>query len=266
MCEPTRDRILRTIQAETEGEPFILGLWEQGSAAMGRADEMSDLDLNLLVADGHVAEGCAAVERALRSIALVERRFELPRPTWHGNWQAFYRLEGTSPYLLIDLCILEESTPNRFLEPELHGRSIVYFDKTGWVTQEPSTPEPVARRIRERLEGHEAMLDLFSPFVRKELLRGREVDALSFYNGLVMPRVIECLRSRYAPWRHSFGMRYLSYDLPPEVYAEVRALLYVSDPQELPQKTEQAVALFRRTLDELNGLDLLQLLEETRSR
>lgn len=264
MLEPHRERILRAIVAETEPHPFIQGLWQQGSAAMGRADDWSDLDLMLLVTDGHVAEGSAAVEQALRSLAPVERRFEVPRPTWHGHWQAFYRLEGTSPYLLIDLCIMEMSTSNRFLESELHGRPIVYFDKTGWAAQEPADPGPAAQRIRERLESHEVMIDLFSPFVRKEILRGRPVDALSFYNGLVMTRVVECLRSRYSPWRHSFGMRYLSHDLPPDVYAEVQELLFIHDPEELPQKTDQAVTLFRRTLDELRSLDLMQLLEETR--
>lgn len=264
MPESDRSRILQAIIAETEPNPHILGLWEQGSAAFGRADDLSDLDLMLLVADGHVEEGHAAVERALRRVAPIEQQHVLPQPTWHGHWQAFYRLQGTSPYLLIDLCVLEASTTNRFLEPELHGKPLVYFDKAGWVQQQPTDPGPVAERIRARLEADAAFLDLFAPFVRKEVLRGRDVDALGFYNGLVVPRLIHCLRSRYAPWRHTYGLRYLSRDLPPDVYAEVRDLLFAGSAAELPARTDRAVALFRRTLAELQSLDLVQLLEETR--
>jgi len=263
MPESERSRILQAIIAETEPNPRILGR-EQGSAAFGRADDLSDLDLMLLVEDGSVDEGHVAVERALQGIAPIEQRYVLPQPTWHGHWQAFYRLQGTSPYLIIDLCVLQASTTNRFLEPELHGKALVCFDKTGWVRQQPSDPAPVAEQIRARLAADAAFLDLFAPFVRKEVLRGREVDALSFYNGLVVPRLVHCLRSRYAPWRHTFGLRYLGHDLPPEVYAEVRDLLFVGSAAELPDRTDRAVAMFRRTMAELESLDLVLLLEQTR--
>lgn len=264
MQQPTRQRILQAVIAETQVHPEIQGLWEQGSAAMGRADELSDLDLNLLVTDGQVAAGWEVVERALRRVAPIELRYELAQPTWHGNWQAFYRLEGTSPFLLIDLCVLEVSTKSRFLEPEMHGKPIVYFDKLGWVQQAPSDPVPVAERIQQRLPTLGLTLELFSPFVRKEVMRGRVLDALHFYNNFVVPRLIEALRSRYAPWRHSFGMRYLGHDLPAELYAEVQELLFVADPSELPGKTERAVALFHQTVAEIEALDLVQWLEESR--
>ncbi len=34
------------------------------------------------------------VERALESVSPIALRFEVPQPTWHGHYQAFYRLRA----------------------------------------------------------------------------------------------------------------------------------------------------------------------------
>lgn len=260
-----RKVLLKALQQELEPLDYVLALWEMGSTAMGRADQWSDLDLLVLVRDGYVAETQQQIEQALLRVQPLGLRFELPSPTWHGHWQAFYRLQRTSPYLLIDLIIIEESHPNRFLEPELHGRPRVYFDKQGLIRPVVTPAAEFAAKLRQRLPLLEVPAELFHPFVDKELIRGREIDALHFYQGLLIPRLIEALRMRYSPWRYSFGLRYLSHDLPPEVYAQVHPLVFVSDPAELPVKKTRAMALLRQTLAELRHLDLVALLEESRS-
>lgn len=190
--------------------------WEAGSAATGLLDTLSDLDLQLMVREGSVAESASAVE-ALQRVAPIEIRYEIPFPTWHGNWQAFYHLRGTSPYLLIDLIIMEERQTNRFLEPEMHGVPIVYFDKQGLMKPAPVDPASFARRLQGRLPALEYPVALFYAFVDKELEWGRFIDAFHFYHGLLLPRLIEALRILHAPWRHNFGSRYLHTDLPADL-------------------------------------------------
>lgn len=259
-----RVRIVNRLLRELEQMENVLALWEAGSRATGRADDMSDLDLQVLVTDGTVSETVQRLEAVLNELGPVNLRYEVPQPSWHGAWQAFYRLDGVSPLLMVDLVIIEEKNPNRFLEPEIHGRPVVYLDRQGVITQAPTDSAAFAERLRKRLPQLEVPAELFHPFVEKELIRGRAVDGLSFYQGLVLTRLVEALRMRYAPWRYNFGQRYLQYDLPPAIYEQVRELAYVASPDELPAKVQRAMALLRQTLGELKELDLQKLLEQTR--
>jgi len=86
-------------------------------------------------------------------------------------------------------------------------------------------------------------------FVRKAVLRGKEVDALASFWGYTLRPLVELLRMRYCPVRWDFGMRYLDRDLPSTVYARLRDLIFVRDLGEieakLPEATAWAVALLR---------------------
>lgn len=264
VTESLRTQILSALREALEPHDDVLAFWEAGSAAMGRADHMSDLDLQVLVADGRVEDTRKVVETALLSLRPFEIAWEVPRPTFHGNWQAFYRLEGYDPLLLVDLCILEEKSPNKFLEPEMHGHPCIYFDKGGRVKPQYVPAAEMAAKIRGRLPLIEAGVELFHAFVEKELRRGRPVDALHFYLNTVVPRLVEALRTRYCPWRYNFGLRYLGHDLPADVYDQVGPLLYVASPEELLEKKLRALALLRQTLAEVKALDLEAELESRR--
>ncbi|MFZ5817369.1 MAG: nucleotidyltransferase domain-containing protein [Bacillota bacterium] len=259
-----REALLRSLRERLGGCDGALAFWEQGSKAMGRADELSDLDLYLIVAEGAVEEVSRQVEEALEQVAPIDLRLVLPQPTWHGHWQAFYRMAGLSPYLQVDIVLMKESSANWFLEPEIHGEPQILFDKKGLVRPVPTDAAAFAERLAKRLPLLEAPAELFHIFVGKELQRGREVDALSFYQGVLVGRLVEALRIRYSPWRYNFGLRYLREDLPAPVYAQIRSLVYVAGPEELPAKKERALSLLRETLAELKALDLRELLEQAR--
>jgi hypothetical protein len=259
-----RTRTLEALVAALEPMPNVLAFWEAGSRATGRYDQYSDMDLQCIVADGTVEATRLAVESALASLGPLDRRWEVPQPTWHGHWQAFYHLAGTDPLLLIDFAIMERKAPNHFLEPEQHGTPTVLFDREGLTRPVPTDSAAFAERLRKRLSALEEPLELFHPFVDKELRRGREVDAFSFYHGMVLLRLIEVLRMRYSPWRYNFGMRYLQYDLPPTTYAQVQSFIYVASPDELGAKKAAALDLIRSTIAELKGVDFVALLEQTR--
>lgn len=259
-----RNQILQALRAELEGSDRVHAFWEQGSTAMGRADQFSDLDLQVLVEAGGTEEAQERIERALRSVGEIDLQFVVPQPSWHGHWQAFYRLAGVSPYLLVDIVVMEATSNNRFLEPEIHGTPSVIFDRAGVVTQAPTDAAEFAKRLTKRLDLLAVPAELFYLFVGKELRRGREVDALSFYQSAILPRLVEALRTRYCPWRYNFGLRYLQYDLPAPVYAQVRDLVYVAEPAELTEKTERAMAILREAVAALRAMDLVDHLERSR--
>lgn len=259
-----RCMILESLQQTLEPMPEVIAFWEAGSKATGRLDQYSDLDLQLLVEDGAVEAVRLAVEAALQAVSPFQRRWEVPAPTFHGNWQAFYHLQGADPLLLVDLVIMERKATQRFLEPEIHGVATVYFDKEGAIEMVPTDAAAFAEKLRKRLPVLEEPMELFQPFVEKELRRGRDVDALSFYNGVVLNRLVEALRIRYSPWRYNFGLRYLQFDLPPAVYDRLKPLAFIAGPDELAAKKAAALAWLRETLAELKQLDLTKRLEETR--
>lgn len=262
-AEITRESMRRVLVDTLAEMEQVLAFWEGGSAAFDRADQWSDLDVQAVVRDGSVEQVQRAAEQALRRIAPIKTRMVVPQPSWHGHWQAFYQLEGSPPYLLVDLCIMQESRGNRFLDPETHGYAVPYIDRAGIFPPSPTNAGPLAAKLAERAAALQERL-LFTPFVEKELLRDRPLDALSFYQGFALLPLIEALRIRHCPWRYNFGMRYLQHDLPVGVYEQVAALAFVSDAADLAQKRIVAIDLLRRTLAELQGVDMLALLEANR--
>jgi hypothetical protein len=248
---PVRQRLLDALLNAFRDDPQALALYQGGSAVFARNDEYSDLDLQLVVNDDHVDEAVKTIERTLGSAAGIEAKYIIPQPAWHGGWQGFYRLRGAGPYLLVDILVLKQSAPSYFSEPELHGNSIVYFDRTGKVGGEHLDQAKNREQIRARIARIAATSDLFHCFVDKEAARGRPVDAMMLYHQMVLSPLVETLRMIHCPDRFSFGPRYLQYDLPAGDYRKVADLYYVATPDQLPPKKKAAYEWLRENLEQL---------------
>lgn len=249
---PDRPTILAVARAALEPLPYVSAMFEGGSAAFGRADAVSDVDLMVDVDAGHEDETFAALEAALSTLAPIATRWIMPTPAWHGMTQRFYHLAGTPPYLLVDVCLRPADRPELFAEREHHGEPVVYFDKRGLVHSTALDREKLRRDIATRLELLRPQLTLMEHLVPKELDRGHPLDAIALYQALVVRPLVEALRMRYCPTRFSFGLRYVAYDLPAAVVARLEPLLYVRDPDDLRAKHAAAVAWCG---EELAGLD-----------
>ena len=103
-----------------------------------------------------------------------------------------------------------------------------------------------------QLEGIKARWELFGIMVEKELKRGRPLDAMHFYTGLVLRPLVVLLGMRYRPFRFDFGQRYLHHDLPESIQNEMEAICFVGKPGELIEKQRRADSLFRKTLAEID--------------
>ncbi len=248
-----RDKIIRLLAGELSRHEEVLACFEGGSAAFGRADEYSDIDYQIVVRDDFAEQAAAIVEQALRRCAPIVDKYILPQPAWHGQWQCHYRLEGVSPYLLVDVLIMKESSPTYFSEPELHGDSIVHFDKTGRVGREHVDLTEQADIIRKRLERADNLCRMMHLLADKEIGRKRHVDAFELYYNLYLRTLVELLRIKYDRARWSFGPRYLSHDLPPEIYDQIRDLPYVCGPEDLLPKKDRVLHLMSELLAELKS-------------
>ena len=247
-----RDDIIQVLQDALEPLPYVYAMWEGGAISFGRLDRYSDIDLQIDVKDGAVKRTVAAVETALEKLSSIEKRYEVLNAS-HGHWQCFYKLEGTSDFKLIDLCIMKHSSRNKFLEPEVHGPAVFYFNKRNSVRPRPLDKKAYAKALRDRLVRLKARFEMFNCFVEKELNRGNYLEAFGYYYGLVPDSLVEILRMKYHPLHHDFKTRYLHYELPPQVVKRLKGFFYVRDEKDLRRKHRAAVRWFRELAD---GLDI----------
>ncbi len=247
-----RSRLVALLRESLEPLPRVLAMWEGGSASWDRLDEWSDLDVLLLVEDDFVEAAFELLEEALSAASPISLRYILPRPTWHGHDQRFYRLRDAGPFLMLDVVVLRRSAQERFLERERHGSPVVYFDRTGEISARPVDHATLHERIHARLEQLRVTFPLFQPLVRKELLRGNDLDALAFYQSQTLAPLLTLLRIRHCPSRFDFGLRYVDRDMPADVATTIRTLWFVSRPGEIEFKQREAVALFDRVLSAID--------------
>jgi len=256
----TRDIIIQTLVNALKPLDYVHTFYEGGAAAFNRIDEWSDIDLYLVVDDEKVNEAFLAVEKALRSLSSIKHKFDVPQTGWPGVVQAFYRLEDASEYLIIDLCVLKLSSPDTFLEPEIHGNVVFYFNKSGKVKPLQFDREALVKKVHERLGRLQARFDMFNNFVQKEINRDHLLEAIDLYHGVTLAGLVEVLRIKYNPIHYNFKMQYIHHELPSEVIEKLEHLYFVKDAKDLQEKYHEAIKWFNRTMQEINQKEIEKLI------
>ncbi len=257
----TRDRVIHTLVDALEPLDYVHAFWEGGAAAFGRIDEWSDVDLYLVADDERVGEAFLAVENALKALSPIEQKYEVLHPPSLHLSQAFYKLEDASEYLLIDLAILTPNSPDKFLEPEIHGDAIFYFSKSDQVKPPPLDREALARKLQERFGGLRSRFAMFNSFVQKEIHRGNYLEALDFYRAYTLGALVEALRIRHNPFHHNFRMHYIHYELPSEIVKKLEHLYFVKDAKDLQEKYDEATKWFARLASEIDSREMEDLIK-----
>jgi len=252
--EISRERIVEAIRAAAEPSEWIRAMYVAGSAAFGREDRWSDVDVGLAVTDDRVSDGFAVVEAALASIAPIDLCWRIHPPT-HEKPQRLYRLAGADPFLLVDVGVLPASTPpqNRFVERRRHGTPRVLFDRDGFCEDAPSDPAAWRAKMRSRLAELKLRFASTQTHPKKCALRGEFAEAIVFYQAFTLRPLVEVLRMKHDPWRFDFDVRYLRFDLPPDVRERLRPFWFVGDLDDLLAKRDAAEAWF---LAETASLDV----------
>lgn len=252
----SREEVLSSLVEIFESLPEVLALWEAGSAAFGRVDEWSDIDLMAVVEDESVPQVFTAAETVLEQLSPISLVYEVPQPSWHGHHQKFYRLADAGEYMLIDLAVMKLSSGNRFLEEELHGQAQVLFDRQGIVQPPELDWQDLRGKLEARLEQLPVTFEMFQSLVTKEIYRQHPIDAQAFYQSFTIRPLVELLRIQYTPARYQFSLRYLCYDLPEEASARLERLIYVHDLKDLEAKHAEAVAWFYQVLQSIQETGL----------
>jgi len=177
-----RQDLLHTLVDALQEKDYALAMWEGGAAGFDRVDEWSDADVQVIIKDGFVEQAFEDVENALADLSETDYRYRLPEPTWHGHSQCFYRFKDASPYLMLDLVIIQESSQaDRFMQFRTHGQPLIWFDKPGLVVEEPLDIEGMLGKMKTAVEAARMRFDLFWILTMKEIHRGNKMEAFAFY-------------------------------------------------------------------------------------
>lgn len=252
----TREDILTSLTRALEPIEYVHAMWEGGAIGYGRLDEWSDIDLYVVVDDDKVAEAFSAVEDALMSLSEISLKLDVGLTPQKGVFQAFYRLADVSEHLIIDLAVIQLSSPDKFLEPLTHGRAIFRFNKSEEIRLEPFDATGLQKRLEKRVERLRQKMAMFLPFVQKEINRGNAIEAVENYRVVVLDSLTEMLRIRYHPAHHDFRKRYVHRELPAEVVRRLEALSFIADVDDLRNKLAEASAWFDEVSKEVDGLGL----------
>ncbi len=188
----------------------------------------------------------------MKSLSPIRQKYDVPQPGWPGVSQAFYRLEKTDEYLIIDLAVLKMTAHEKFLAPEIHGNNIFYFNKNNAAQSPTFDVDSFASKAFERAVRLKARMDMFGNFVQKELNRNHFAEALDLYNGLILASLVETLRIMYNPVHREFKMHHIYDELPRETVRRLEPLFSVLDERDLEAKSRKAVAWFCRVVAALN--------------
>lgn len=254
-----RENIIQALTTALEPLPYVNAMWESGAISHGRLDAYSDIDLQLDVDDKKVRQAMKAVEKALRALSPIEKRYEVIGAS-HGHSQCFYKLKASSDYLLVDLCIMKHSAKDKFLVLEVHGKPVFYFNKRNSVRIKPLDKKAYALALKTRLERLKKRMEIFNCFVEKELARGNYLEAFGYYYTLVPDSLVEVLRMRYHPLHHDFKTRYLHYELPPAVVKRLKGFFYIKDERDLRKKHKAALRWFRQVVEGLDRKEMVRRL------
>ncbi len=254
MTTPTisRERIIETLTVALQDCPSILAAWLGGSDGSGRTDQWSDVDLQLIVEDGRIDEAYRVLHTCLQTLSPIEYRYRLPRPTWHGHDQEFFRLRDAAPWHFMDVLVMERGAEDHFLDLERHGEPLILFDRGGLTAPTHLDRKAHQAKMAKRLAEIRQTFPMFQHFVTKAMWRGQAADAMAGYFSVTIRPLVELLRMRYAPDLYDYGMRYLDRDLPPDRLAAIEELVLVPELSRIEEFRARAEAIYD---EEIAALD-----------
>lgn len=229
-----RRRVQDAIVSALRVRDDVAGCWEGGSAATGRLDEFSDIDL-VIVAPLDAADAIFAdIETAISAVGQISHRWQVDPPPFRDTAQRFYFLTGAPRFFAIDCVIVTASGTTQFLERERHGEPQVQFDRTGLIAALPLDEKALAARRKHRLGQLRGAVPVYRMLTEKELARDHPLEALGFYQ-VLLRALIELLGMRYRPDRFDYGWRYVETELPEHAQRLIERHAFVADNGRLRQ-------------------------------
>ncbi len=224
------DDVLELIREHCALTPALRVAIVGGSAATGRYDDHSDLDLQLW-AEGDPAAAYDELRDVLLERLTTHHLWERAADTWpDGARQLFVHLQPDAaalrePVRILDVMVHPLTTDTVGVDPRRHGTPVVLHDPDRILRLEHEDEAPHARARTALRREIAARRPTAEWLVRRALARGELAEATAFHLRFAVTPLVELLRLEHCPARHDFGLRYLDADLPPGYAERVHELL-----------------------------------------
>lgn len=235
-----REVIISKLKDKFDCNDQVQAFWLEGSDAMECSDEYSDVDIWFDVDDEYVNTFVGEIKDTLTAISPMEFYYESPHS--HPQIRQFFiRLENTSKFLLIDMCIQSHSREIEFVRQNKDEVVKIIFDKSDVIKFTDIDIDEYMASLEKRKEQIKATFDFFSVWVEKGIARGDFLEALSYYHGYILSPLVEYLRIIHEPTKKSYRLKHIRRDLPCDVVEKLEYLYKISSLEEIDIKTREAV-------------------------
>ncbi|MDH4114239.1 MAG: hypothetical protein OEU89_02100 [Burkholderiaceae bacterium] len=225
----------------------VRACFEGGSAATGRLDDFSDVDLVIVAPLAASETVFNAVEAALSTSTAITHRWPVEPPSFPDIAQRFYFLADAPRFFAVDCVVATEASVTQFLECERHGEPLLYFDRTGTIRARPVDQPSLAVRRAHRWRQLRGAVPVYAMLVDKELARNRPLEAMGFYQTLLRA-LLEVLGVEHRPDRFDFGWRYVESQMPEDARRLIAHFAFVGDPETLRERAPELAAELARRL------------------
>ncbi len=219
-----RARLSQGLQQRFDNDA-VPAAFEGGSAATGRTDGYSDIDLVVVAAPGLHEAVFEALEAIIAATDTITHTWAVADPLLPGMTQRFYLLADAPQFFMLDCVAIAPASLPPLLERERHGEPHILFDRAGIVRPQPLDRAALATRRDKRLAQVRKSWPIFRQLVDKELARGRALDAFGFHLALLR-MTVDLAGMVHRPERHDFGWRYLHIDLPTALASDIESLAF----------------------------------------
>jgi hypothetical protein len=242
-----RRRVLEAVIARLLPLTTVRACFEGGSAATGRLDDYSDIDLVIVAPLAAADAAFGAVEDGLSSLSTVTHVWQVDPPPFPDTAQRFYFLADAPRFFAVDCVVVTSVGLVPLLERERHGEPLVYFNRGERIRARPADQRSLADRRARRWKQLQGAVPIYAMLVEKELARGRTLEAYGFYQVLVRA-LIEVSGMAHRPDRFDFGWRYVESELPASERATLARYAFVARPEALHELAPQLAAELLRRL------------------
>lgn len=254
----TENKITSILRQHLEPLPYVYALWIEGSYALGTADEYSDIDYWVDVADDKVEEVLRCVEVALLQLG------ELDEKDWRESshtklGQIVYHIKGSNPYLVLDFNWQKHSRDRseyHYMKDDIVEGAKVIFDKDQ-VIRFVSADE---NEIKQNKENCRKECDYrYSQHIRVEKYMKRNAfpESYAYYNKYVIEPLVMMLRLKYTPLYPYHYLLHISSHMPNEVVERLTKLIQISSLKDMQGAIEIAQAWYKELSQDIFGSDLV---------
>jgi predicted nucleotidyltransferase len=248
----TRDRIIKLLAESLKSNSYVFAFWLEGADVHDRTDEFSDIDIWIDTEDQHDSKILDEIENILSRLAKIDFAHEVEHPNPKIR-QKFFHLEGTSDFLIIDLCIQKHSRVFWYRDRFQDEKAKVIFDKKNVIQYKPVNQKKFDKKISEKIKNLEKTFLFFQVWVRKSIKRKNFLEALGNYHEKVLEPLVTLLRIKHQPTKHNFYLKDISYDIPKNILSELEDLYKVTSIHDIKTKIKKANKLFFETIDKIKN-------------